>query len=137
MEQQEGLSELIDWILAYEGLNVIEGEPTTVGGYPARVLDIALAEGQLCPGDKVVDGVAHSVAMLWAGERLGTHERLHAVFIDHPDGPLILTLTTVPAEFAPPGPPGQVLKLEDFIELARPVIESIEFEPASEPSPGA
>jgi len=129
MEELEGLNELVAWILVYEGLNVIEGEPMTVGGYPARVLDIALAEGQLCPGDEVVDGVAHSFTMLWASERLRTRERLHAVFIDHPDRPLILTLNTLPAEFAPPGPPGNIVTLEDFIELARPVIESIEFEP--------
>ena len=70
-----------------------------------------------------------SVALLWGREHVGTHERLHAVFIDHPDVPLILTLKTVPAELAPPGPPGNFMKLEDFVELARPVIESIEFEP--------
>jgi hypothetical protein len=130
VEAREGLSELADWVLAYEGLDVSEGEPTTIGGYPARVIDIVFAGGQRCADDKVVLGVPHSAATLWAGEFLGVDESLHAVFVDHPDGVLIITLKTMPAAIAPPEFQGSVVALEDFVELAMPVIESIEFEPA-------
>jgi len=131
VEKREGLNELIEWVLAHEGLDIIEGEPTTIGGYPARVIDIAFAGGQRCPDDKVVNGVAHSVAILWEREPLGVDERLRAVFVDHPDGALIITLRTLPAAIAPPEFQEKLIALEDFIELARPVMESIEFEPAS------
>jgi hypothetical protein len=137
VEELAGLTELIEWVASYEGLEVTElvvsdRPPITIGGYPARILDIAFGGGQRCPGDKVVDGVSHSVAMLWTGEVgeiLSADERIRAIFVEHPDGPLIISLRTLPAASTSPELQAKVLQLEQLIELAQPVLESIAFEP--------
>lgn len=122
----EGADALVEWVSSYPGLGVVERDPITVGGDTARVLDIVFAGGQRC----VTDTPTTSQAILWDGavqEILTANDRMRVVVIDHRGGPLVVTIRTLPSQSAEPDQQAKVVDLGEFIEMAQPILDSIEF----------